>query len=517
MLRRYHVVLAEDLDREPAWTAAQALAWLQGRWAKQDKLAHAAAKEGARRESAAAKTQGKGGHAKWADKERDKERGTERDGGGGGARSDHGDGDGREGLRLGRAKRKELGLGPGGLTSVKFTKRLVNASSTLTGVDTPSFNFRRVLLALADAAASPGGVTGGTAVWKKRAGGAASGGAAAGASVAMATLGGVGQWRWRLEPALLAWASGECRGVVRSLGYPEQRWETSSAPNAIGHPSLGPSAGGGTAGGGGGGAEALLAARKALRKHKQYPPGAVEAYSDDVCGRLWLPIHGLGGLGGQSPSCGDLAATAGSPWSLSTCGQRLREASHCHALTFIAPEKLTSASSGNDRASTLVGRCTLHDRSLATFSSRPSRGAVHLVQSTSGIDPCTSGAFGGSGGSGDASKSPAWAFLEHLSQFAFGNASEASSDGRAPEERYFYLAVTDDASSRERYPGLDQVREMAACYGAESSGVMPWDDEGRPDLSQNMAHVFVYEVRARGVRSAALEQMLAVPGTLLHM
>ena len=47
---------------------------------------------------------------------------------------------------------------------------------------------------------------------------------------------------------------------------------------------------------------------------------------------------------------------------------------------------------------------------------------------------------------------------------------------------------------------------MAACYAAESGGVAPWDDEARPDLAQNMAHVWVYEVRgeAPGMRGRVL-------------
>lgn len=46
----------------------------------------------------------------------------------------------------------------------------------------------------------------------------------------------------------------------------------------------------------------------------------------------------------------------------------------------------------------------------------------------------------------------------------------------------------------DRYPGLDNVRAMTKCYLEETGGVAPWDDEDRPDLSQNMAHVWVYEV-----------------------
>ena len=49
---------------------------------------------------------------------------------------------------------------------------------------------------------------------------------------------------------------------------------------------------------------------------------------------------------------------------------------------------------------------------------------------------------------------------------------------------------------RQRYPVLDSSMTHADCYRSESASetVMPWEDESKPDLAQNMAHVWVYEV-----------------------
>jgi hypothetical protein len=137
----------------------------------------------------------------------------------------------------------------------------------------------------------------------------------------------------------------ECGGVVASLQYPRRRWET-AAPNAVGHASLGPtgdwlgtgrSEGGG--GGGGGGISGRREPREPMRRHKQYPSAAVAAYSDDRCGALWLPIHGLGGSGGGAAPCGDVHAGGKTqpPLTLAVCGARLKEAGDkCHAATFTA-------------------------------------------------------------------------------------------------------------------------------------------------------------------------------------
>ena len=138
------------------------------------------------------------------------------------------------------------------------------------------------------------------------------------------------------------------------------------------------------------------------------------------------------------------------------------------------------------------------------------RGATHLVRSHASIDPCKSikassstdfsssslPSEGGSGGhhvwgtsSGSASESKAGAILDHLRRFGFGNTtvplsslgtttsgtgssgSAGTSTSSTSNERFFFLAVTEDAESRARYPGLDATREMAECYAKESGGI----------------------------------------------
>jgi hypothetical protein len=103
-----------------------------------------------------------------------------------------------------------------------------------------------------------------------------------------------------------------------------------------------------------------------------------------------------------------------------------------------------------------------------------------------------------------------------------------SSKPFVPDERFFYLVSTRDDDDDEndsdteangmstdpnsssgsgvggvgarwrqhRYPVLDASMTHADCYRSESASetVMPWEDESKPDLAQNMAHVWVYEV-----------------------
>ena len=323
---------------------------------------------------------------------------------------------------------------------------------------------------------------------------AAAAAAAAAAATAADTSGevelfaqGQEKWRFALDAPALQATMRECAAVIAGLKYPMHRWQTTSAV------SLGDTREDGSS------RQSLgLKHSGRLKSSKQYSRAAVEAHSKSRCGHLWQPIQGLGGIGGSSAACAEVSSS-----SLAACAHNLRAQVKCHALTYYAGDSLDAS----------LGRCLLHDRRTGSFHVQPQRGAVHVVRSVADLDSCEP-ADGSTSAVPSLSSTQhlqasqnnfmtaSHALLEHLAQGNFGNHTGTISGRQlvreqskvALDERLVYVEFVEKAAGKSTpYPSFDFMA-LAECYRRESSiGAYPWDDETRPDLAQNMAHVWVYE------------------------